>query len=374
MARGKPKNPLEVTEGYIPYYAWEEKDLVRIYMRQMPPMISHEEEHRRGKALQEARDYRNTCNKLVQRLEFLKEIIVKSDIVGMANIRSSVLTLGKKGKKIVIGCSTLEEALLIIECLSMRADLLLKEAMGKFYDARNALVEPNLRLVIGTTRKALGRGLAFLDLIQEGNAGLMRAAEKFEWRYGYKFSTYAMWWVRQAITRSTAIHGRLIYLPSYLSERLGKVMVARENFLDIHDYEPAVDDLVVLTGYKRWLIEQVLAAGHYILSLDDHIKNEPRLAIKNVIPSNAASLHDEMYTRKREKEIPEKLDAYLTPNESDIVQQRYAVGKYSGEKPRTLEKIAGPRDRSRERIRQIEKQAFGKLRRLQDKFEEYIRD
>ncbi|MCL6510228.1 MAG: sigma-70 family RNA polymerase sigma factor [Anaerolineae bacterium] len=236
-----------------------------------------------------------------------------------------------------------------------RLEMLVEDGMA----AREHLINANSRLVISVAKKYIGRGVPFLDLIQEGNIGLIRAAKKFDWRRGHKFSTYATWWIRQAVTRAIADQGRTIRVPVHMGDQINRLLRASHQLTQELGRDPTVAELAEALNVTVRKAEQMIQVARRPISLETPTDDEEESVLGDFIPDDDSPAPAEMVTNQMLREqLADILDT-LPPREVRILQLRY--GLLDGE-TYTLEEVGRKLGVTRERVRQIEAQALSRLR------------
>jgi RNA polymerase primary sigma factor len=248
----------------------------------------------------------------------------------------------------------------------------LESSVAAGHEARQRLTESNLRLVVSVARKYMGRGLPLLDLIQEGNIGLGRAVDKYEWRKGYRFSTYAYWWIRQAVTRSIADQARTVRVPVHMIEAIGHLFSASRELQQQLHREPTREELAEQLQMTPDKIDQIVTAAKQPISLETPIGQEDDGTVGDLIADRNVNAPSDAASASLLKDyLDEAFRSILNPRERQVIRMRFGL---EDGRERTLSEIAESLGVSRERIRQIETESLSKLRRpgLRQKLREYI--
>lgn len=292
-------------------------------------------------------EFSEELKRSVEEIEDLHEKIVKAMKKGgpTSHIRKEI-----KKRETRFGMSSVE----------LRKVLkVLMEGKREMHEAKKALIEANLRFVISIAKRYKGTGLSFSDLIQEGNIGLMRAVDKFEYKRGFKFSTYATWWIRQAITRAMVEQSRAIRIPLHTVEIFNKITKIMSEFVQEKGEEPTPDEIAERMKIPVEKVRGILKMARDTISLETPVGEEDGSYLRDFIEAKGVLSPLDVAMQEDMKKQIDKILGSLTPKEEKIIRKRFGIGE---DTPHTLEEVGLEFDVTRERIRQIEAKAIRKLR------------
>jgi RNA polymerase primary sigma factor len=294
------------------------------------------------------------ANQHINRNELVQKGYIEFRKGGVSKGSKSKTRVRKKMEELVRGAQDQSQNLRLALCGIERGD----RRANRF---RKKLIESNLRLVVSIARRYINRGLPFLDLVQEGNVGLMRAVEKFEYQRGYKFSTYATWWIRQAITRSLADQSRIIRIPVHMTETINRLIRVSRSLVQDLGREPMAEEISRKVGLPLEKVLRVFKISKDPISLESPIGDEEDSRLMDLIENKDLASPLQVLEMKELKEIMNNaLTSVLSKREESIVRLRFGI---DGEREHTLEEVGQEFKVTRERIRQIEVKAIKKLKR-----------
>ena len=290
-------------------------------------------------------------------------LLTAEEEIILANDVKMMLEVEKKRRKLTQSQEQKPTKAELVAAMELESERQLELLLYRGKVAKRKMIRSNLRLVVSIAKRYLNRGVPFLDLIQEGAIGLNRATEKFDPNKGYKFSTYAYWWIRQAITRTIANDARTIRLPIHIVEKLNKLKKAQRNLKQKLQRNPSETELAQELKISTSQLRQLLELRRQSLSLNHRVGKAEDTELVDLLEDSDLQLpEDRMNETMMRQEITDVLDDVLTQREKDVICLRYGL---STSQPYTLEEVGGMFSLSRERVRQIQSKAMRKLRRPQ---------
>jgi len=292
-------------------------------------------------------------------------VAAASDEAGTTVASNGAAPIGRPDLTVEPGVDSLRlylHAIGRVELLTADQEVVLAQRIERGdVDAKRQMVEANLRLVVSIAKGYVGRGLSFLDLIQEGSLGLIRAVEKFDHRRGFKFSTYATWWIRQAVTRAIADKSRTIRIPVHVNEKLTRVRAVERSLVQDLGREPEPAEVAAELGLDLAEVRELMGLGSAPVSLEAPIGDDGSGRVADIVPDESTEGPFERATDVLQREGLDRALRLLTERERTVIELRYGL---TGKEPLTLEQIGQAFGITRERVRQIESNSLRKLKRL----------